>query len=806
MATLSLTGFDSGDTLDIVSTTGTASVQNTTVRSAGYALRCNPTTTATGSALIQGFANTGGGAAWSASVTYLRFYFRIATLPASANEEFFTIETSGVAVKISGRITSAGNIQLYSSTTLQLGSDGTTTLALNRWYRIEVKCGTGLANVIYELRVNGITELSGNGALLNTASGEARLGKVTDRNGQSVDFYYDDVLVSDTDFPGQGRIRVKIPVGIGAYDAFTSSSGGAKNTDVDEIPTNATDWVVTSGTSGQAQTFTLTSNANASINGQINTVKLFTAWRNHNPVTSAGNGTVRLRLRSGTTDLDTGADIATGNSYLGRQMLSDTDPNTGAAWTEAALDSVQGGGVEKVTGAATSRLSTVYLFVDFIPGVGAGAVTGKAIVGCSGKISVRGAANVTGKAIVGGNSKATLKATAAVIGRAVVGSNSKATLNAAAAVTAKAVVASSSKATLNAVAPVLARAVVSASSKISVSAAAATIGRAVVSANSKATLNAFASILGRAVVAADSKATLRATASVTGKAVVACAGKISVSGAAACIGRAVVACNSKATLRAIANVTGKAIVTCDGTVSSATGTTHIGQGTCIGKAIVGASAICLDIAAAQVTAKAVVSNSGVKQYVSGQASVIGRAVVASSAIALDRASATVTAKAIVGASGIALDIAAASCTAKAVVSCGSKLFTSGAATCTGKATVGCGTKITVRAAASAIGKAVVSSGSAIAVRGIATVTGKAVASCSSVVFKVGVCTVTVRAQVACGSRIATAGQATCIGRAIVSCNPGDTVVPEEIPFDFTIRRMQAFSASVTRLATFALER
>lgn len=128
---------------------------------------------------------------------YISFYFQPVILPASDDEVFFAIRT-GSAAKFEFRITSGGLLRAYGdpSTTPVLHETGSTALSTGTWYRIDISYedldGT---NSEYELLLNGTSELSGTG---NTGQiGPVLImsfGKDVDRNGNNVEFYYDDAV------------------------------------------------------------------------------------------------------------------------------------------------------------------------------------------------------------------------------------------------------------------------------------------------------------------------------------------------------------------------------------------------------------------------------------------------------------------------------------------------------------------------------------------------------------------------------------------------------------------------------------
>ena len=342
---------------------GTISLSSAIKRSGIYSLRTNPTTTAVGYVVIG--THTGLGqptSAYNEATVYARFYLYIATLPAANNEEIFVAYTTASAYKLALRINSSGKLMAFASDgTTQLGSDGATTLSTGIWYRIEVQIGTG-ATANYEVRIDGATELSGTGNLSTTNNGLIVVGKVTNRNGQSVDFYYDDDLISNSAWPGAGQSLVMAPDGDGTYTAWTiGAGGGADWTNIEEIPNDgATTYLQSTNVVGDTSSAALVSAATAGISGTILCVKPIVI---HNR--AALSASAKIRLRSGTTNSDSSA-FSNGKAWLVAAGLYETDPATGLAWELSALDSIEVGMVENHTTRKTN-CTAMYAMVEFIP-------------------------------------------------------------------------------------------------------------------------------------------------------------------------------------------------------------------------------------------------------------------------------------------------------------------------------------------------------------------------------------------------------------------------------------------------------
>jgi hypothetical protein len=367
MTLLNIVGFETG-TLDTNIETNTVvggmAVQSSVVRTGSYALRANFTTTAAGYVDIRKH-NTTGILNIGLSRCYYRFYFRADTLPSSNNEEIAAI-LSSTAYKLTLRITSAGKLQVYNRSHSQMGSDGSTTLSTGTWYRIDIDCDTG-ASAAYEVRINGVVEFSGTGDLHTVVNDRIALGKVTNRNGNTVDFFYDDVAIDDTGYPPVGAVAMLVPDGDGTYTTWTVGAGGGDDwTNVDEVTYDGdTTYLLSTTSVGDASTVTLESSASKSISGTIDGVKALVIVKRN-----TSNSKIQARIRSGSTDSDT-ANITIGSTYSAIGYILETDPDTAAAWTVGGINGVEIGAEERSASVST-RMTAAYLMVDFDVSVSAG--------------------------------------------------------------------------------------------------------------------------------------------------------------------------------------------------------------------------------------------------------------------------------------------------------------------------------------------------------------------------------------------------------------------------------------------------
>lgn len=354
-----LCGWETGDATEVVSTSGTVSVNSgSPCRTGAYCLRANPTTTGSGYHELQRFNANGSTTGLNNATAYIRFYFRVATLPASNNEPIVRVMDSTPAQKFELRINSSGNLSAHQSDSATLGT-GSTALSLNTWYRINIEVGTG-ASAAWAVSINGVAEISGSTANLLTNNNDAvRLGKAINRNGNSVDFYYDDYVSDGTTAPGAGAVQVMQIDGDGAATTWTLGAGsGSDWENVEEIPTDAADYLLSTLVAGDASTGTLESAASAGISGTVSAIKGLVNARS-----VSSTGTIALRIRSNGTNSN-GSDRITTTTVGAGQIIHTVDPADSLAWSLGDLDNLEVGVVER-DGTNRTRWTSGYVMVDF---------------------------------------------------------------------------------------------------------------------------------------------------------------------------------------------------------------------------------------------------------------------------------------------------------------------------------------------------------------------------------------------------------------------------------------------------------
>lgn len=365
-AVTNLIGFETGTlTFDINALSGTGNANSGTVNTGTYSFEANPTTVNTG------FINFGiqylatGQMDVSTSIgtnTFTCFYFDYATKPTVNYEEIFRVRTGGGSDKFFMGLDSSGKLIAYDSTAAPIATS-TTVLSSGTWYQLCIKVGTGAAGA-YELKINGVSEFSGTASLTVTAAGSISMGKINNRNGNGVDYFFDDISV-DTAAYNPGVVKQLIPNAAGTTNNWTGGTNASDWNEVKQIPSDADTTYVKSITANDVALFNVTDTATAGITGTVSGVKVISIERDEGGVSGLQTELSSSGVVASTTTNDPAA------AYVQRGKIVATDPNTSAAWTLAGVDAVQVGILNTLS--IASRMTSEFLQVLYTP---AAAVTG----------------------------------------------------------------------------------------------------------------------------------------------------------------------------------------------------------------------------------------------------------------------------------------------------------------------------------------------------------------------------------------------------------------------------------------------
>lgn len=218
-------------------------------------------------------------------------------------------------------------------------AESTWLVTPNAWYYVEFKCtfadGTGGS---FELRINGTPIITATGLdTLNTTGYEPSRVDLDLQNAYDDIYWADNTGAQWNDFQGELAIEGILPNADGTNGDFTPQGAGANYVEVDD-PAGNTDGDTTynsSSTAGHKDSFTHPALAHS---GTILAVAAG-AWARKD---DAGSRTARALLLSGATT-QTGDTLIVSDSWTWLETLAELDPNTAAAWSEAAVNATEFG-------------------------------------------------------------------------------------------------------------------------------------------------------------------------------------------------------------------------------------------------------------------------------------------------------------------------------------------------------------------------------------------------------------------------------------------------------------------------------
>lgn len=342
MSLVNYAGFESAAGVEAL-TTSNVTYSTSVVNSGLYSLRCNPTGINGAKYVLGGISVAGAVVGLNLNTVGFSVQFRYDTKPASGDEEIISVasSTAGTSQSFTIRLNSAGQLVAYDRNQT-LVQTGTTVLSASTFYRISGLV-TYSATGSYTVSINGSVELSGT-ADTNTTFNFASiaLGKVTNRNGNTVDFYYDDLVIDSTTEPISYSIGAIHPAANGSTMQWTNGTGASNYTQVNEVVPDDTTYVMSTGTAGDLALFSNQTMAAAGLTGvTIIAVKANIRVREDTSTTSSNV----VRIKSGATNSSSSArDLTTSVSTSSRLLT--TDPNTGSAWMESGVNALEFGSLE----------------------------------------------------------------------------------------------------------------------------------------------------------------------------------------------------------------------------------------------------------------------------------------------------------------------------------------------------------------------------------------------------------------------------------------------------------------------------
>lgn len=269
---------------------------------------------------------------------------RMTSLPSSNSVGYILSFLNNTTYQLGFRVSSLGELVVYrasgASAGTELGRTATNVIHENAWHflKIYMVISDTVGEVIIRIDNNVELTLSGqdtkNHASLSTVDQViygtlAAGGSAVNQTGQ-----WDDCYISDGDILPEGTLFCSNPTG-DAVAGFTRSTGATNYGTVDEDPVSTADYNE-SAVIGTADLFDMEDLA--STPKTIMAVILTAVARK----TDAGDRALGLRVKSGATTSE-GPDNWLGTSSLHYDRILYTDPNTGVAWTAAAVNALQAG-------------------------------------------------------------------------------------------------------------------------------------------------------------------------------------------------------------------------------------------------------------------------------------------------------------------------------------------------------------------------------------------------------------------------------------------------------------------------------
>ena len=226
---------------------------------------------------------------------------------------------------------------------------GTTVIAYNTWNYVELSATINNTTGSYEVRLNGVTEMSATGidtqSTANASADRVYVGQVSGLFGMSgfITGAFDDVYICDgqgsapwNTFLGDVRIQALMPTADGDLSQLTPSTGTAHYALVDEVPPNDDTDYVSSANAGDTDLFQL--GDVAAVSGSILGLQVLAYARKDD----AGTRTLAPVLKTGGVEHD-GTAVGLGTSYTYLRQLWETNPGTGLPWTIADVNALQAG-------------------------------------------------------------------------------------------------------------------------------------------------------------------------------------------------------------------------------------------------------------------------------------------------------------------------------------------------------------------------------------------------------------------------------------------------------------------------------
>lgn len=284
----------------------------------------------------------------SRSTFIIGMSFRNTNFGATGSTQDFLGLNDDVGGQISLAFNTSGNIVVRRGAGGTTIATSTNAMSNNTEYYIEWKITISDSSAADSciVRVNGADWLNvAAGSDLKAQTGNTAnkffIGQLTSPPS-SADIHIDDLYVCDNtgathnDFLGDCRVDCVFPGADGSNSQFIPSTGTSHFALVDETTPNTTDYNE-SNTVGHRDTYNMQDLA--AVTGTIYAVQTHVAALK----ADAGYRSLKSVVKSGSTT-QTASPVALATSVAYDNQLFVNDPNTGAAWTESAVNAIEVGG------------------------------------------------------------------------------------------------------------------------------------------------------------------------------------------------------------------------------------------------------------------------------------------------------------------------------------------------------------------------------------------------------------------------------------------------------------------------------
>jgi hypothetical protein len=272
------------------------------------------------------------------------FAFRPAIAGTNRIFAFRDAGTDQVGISING----AGRLQIYRGTTSTVLATGTTVLALNTWYYIEIKVTFSNAAGVVELKLDGASEIASTGSLDTTNTANAYANQIVIAAGSNGQYDFDDLYLCDDSgslnntFLGVRRVQTVAASGPGSNTQMTPNTGTNHGAVDDTTPDDDTTYV-SEDTAGHYDLYAM-----GDLSGSPSDVA-FVQSIIRARVDDAGAASIREKCKSGASTYNGATTHNLGSSYRDYPTIRESDPNTAGSKFTASTFNAAEFGVERVS-------------------------------------------------------------------------------------------------------------------------------------------------------------------------------------------------------------------------------------------------------------------------------------------------------------------------------------------------------------------------------------------------------------------------------------------------------------------------